>query len=197
MEIARSQVSRLTIRELKGLDPIHVFVENIKSGAGRMTIICSGDAWSYGWQAMGEKTYLVEMFVQKCDVYYLAKKLAPNTSQTETDESKLEKDAKKTIIERRREDSMTKEQARDLYDIADRFNDGVAANHDLLFDVYGDEWWYCLPTSPNPQYEYVCKVIQAVKDAFAMEDRELEKQMEEETGKKCSILGGQVVEEEK
>ena len=32
--------------------------------------------------------------------------------------------------------------------------------------VVGDEWWYDLPMVDNPDYTYLCRIIQAVRDGL-------------------------------
>jgi hypothetical protein len=35
-----------------------------------------------------------------------------------------------------------------------------------MSDIFGEEWWYGLPTIPNPKYTYLCKILTTVKTAL-------------------------------
>ena len=32
--------------------------------------------------------------------------------------------------------------------------------------IFGDEWWYSLPTKPNPSYQYLLRIIDTVQSAL-------------------------------
>lgn len=52
-----------------GLDPIHVFWLDVALGAGYVTIICFGQAWTAYFGAMSGKT--IREFFASCDVDYI------------------------------------------------------------------------------------------------------------------------------
>lgn len=166
MKISRSMVNKMTIHK-EGLDPIHVFIENIKPEVGRLTIACFGESWSYGWCAMGSKTPTIESFIQKCHIDYITKKM---TSEPPTidDKDAVKDDASKTIIEKRKGGELDKEEARELFDDLKYF-ESIEEDSDLLSKIYGDDWYCCLPQKANPKYEYVYRIVGAVKEAFIQE----------------------------
>lgn len=59
----------------------------------------------------------------------------------------------------RREGDISKETARERWD-----------SNELLYEVFGDEYWYCTPKKPNPEYQYLCRIIKTVQAGL----RELE-----------------------
>lgn len=176
MKISRSTVEKIVITDAQSpeglgkLDPITVIAEDFGPGQGKITITCYGDAWSCYWGSMGEKTKLAEFFCG-CDEHYLAGKLKTGIDDKidDDDEEAMSRVLRAKIIKRRRKERFTKEEARDLYDKTAYYNhhhDGT----DLLYEVLGDEWWYLTPKKPNPQYEYLCRIINAVKAAFSSND---------------------------
>jgi len=171
MDIKKSQVNQLTIKT-DGLDPIKVFTESFyhdlfDNYAGCMTIVCFNKAWTARWGAMGKDTPTVEEFVQRCDNDYIIKNLDSQMQTTEIDTSRMVEDAKKTIIRRRREEDLCKETARNLFELADRL-DILENDECLLCEIYGDDWWGVLPTCPSSEYEYLTKITETVRNAFAL-----------------------------
>ena len=35
-----------------------------------------------------------------------------------------------------------------------------------MYDIFGDEWYDCLPTKPNPNYQYLCRILDVVREAL-------------------------------
>lgn len=167
MEVSFDTVQRMTIRPDSGC-PIYLLLENFRPGVGRMTVICDGDVWSYGWGAMGERTPTLETFIAKCHPEYVTKKLAPNLFPTEDEDNPkmLVEHAKKHIVERRREDEYNRGLARELYDRCDELRDGIQGNEELLYEIYGDEWWYETPKKTNPDYERLYRIVETIIQAF-------------------------------
>lgn len=170
MKITTSTVTKHTItgglraEGLGTLDPISVIEEDFAPGQGKVTISCFGEAWQYYWGAMGEHHTLRSFFL-KADVRYLAGKLAPGTPAEVEATDGLEALMYKEVVRQRRADYISRDKARDLWGLVgayDRRWDGDG----LLFELFGDEYWYCLPRVKNPQYEYLCDIILAVKAAF-------------------------------
>ena len=56
MKIEKSEVTKLTLTELKNLDLVNVFLEDYEHGKGKITIECYGKAWSAYWGGMGDRT---------------------------------------------------------------------------------------------------------------------------------------------
>ena len=141
MEIETTKVTKLKLTELSRLDPVHVFLEDIADGTGRITITCYGKAWSAFWGGMGSHT--IAGFFCSCDEDYLAKNLS-DISSTVTDYDKISKD---------------------IGEDTDR--DWLAVHADKLAEVYGADWYMDLPQTSNSEYQYLCRIIKAVQSALA------------------------------
>jgi hypothetical protein len=165
MKIDKEMVQKIMISDIKGLDPIAVYLEDQGKGCGKITITCYGQSWTSYWGAMGEG-HTIATFVASRNNDYLAKKLSDIKSEV-NDPDKLLEDMKKNIIIKRKALELNEKDAREYYDEVD-FSDAesIMANHDLLYKVYGDEWWCCLPKSPNSEYEYLCRILTTVKEAL-------------------------------
>ncbi|WP_281441186.1 hypothetical protein [Aeromonas veronii] len=72
------------------------------------------------------------------------------------------------IIQRRKWREFDKERARELWDAAEgiEVTNSYCSNPGLMLDAVGDEWWYGLPMVENPDYTYLCRIIQAVRDGL-------------------------------
>jgi hypothetical protein len=168
MKVEISQVTKLLIRDVKNIDVIAVYLEDFLPGVGKATITCANDSWSYGWSAMGT-TNDIRKFLIQCDTPYLAQKFGPNVPRTETDHGNVVKAARTQILETRKSDGVSKETARKMYDEAEDLFDIEPSSSeyaDQMYEIYGDEWWHCLPTVPHYQYVYLCKIIDTVKEAL-------------------------------
>lgn len=65
----------LRIEEAEGLDPIHVFIQDVAPGKGRIILECYGQAWSAFWPAMGN--WGVAEFFENAGSEYLLGCLLP------------------------------------------------------------------------------------------------------------------------
>jgi len=167
MRVSTKSVTKVIIEDIDNLDNVNVALEEYGPGRGKVTIDCFGDAWSHYWGAMGEKN-LID-FIISCDCYYLAKKFAPHV-QSEiliTDEKQLEKEMKKEVVSRRLELGFEKDEARKVWEEIESSHCSVE-NTDLMHSVFGDDWWEYAPSEPNPEYEYILRVVQATKDGLKM-----------------------------
>jgi hypothetical protein len=170
MKITTSLVKKIVVNDLKEerLDPISIYLEDYGVGAGKLIITCFDKSWTYYWGSMGEGN--LTDFILSCDNWYLSKKLNPSVPADLNDEDGLEDEAKKRIIEKRKHDEISKNEARDLYDNCD----SLLLNKDcdseryseLMYDIFGDEWYDCLPKKPNPEYTYFHRILDVVKKAL-------------------------------
>lgn len=173
MTVERYTVEKLLIRNapvsdgLGTLDPVSVIVEDFGPGAGKITITCFGEAWSNYWGSMGEQHTLMSFFL-KCDSDYLVRKLKGGIEHEirYLDAERMEKDLKAEIVRLRRQDDLTHEQAREYWNDACGVGVDESDYSGIYADVFGDEWWYRLPRKPNPDYEYLTRIVQAVKAGF-------------------------------
>ena len=131
--------------KLDRLDPVTVYLEDFSKGAGQITIVCYGKAWTAYWGGMGEKT--VSEFFCSCDKEYLIGNLSPQLDSEINDIDKIQEDARNKGVECWRDDP---------------WND-----YEFMTDMYGDdmcEWHYLLPKTANHEYDYLCRIIKVVQD---------------------------------
>jgi hypothetical protein len=182
MNIDRSQVTKLVITGVPSLDPITVYAEDIAPCQGKIVIECYGRSWSAYWGGMGERT--IAEFFATCSPDYIANKMTDERAEI-TDAEAIADGCRRQIIKLRRgqmmrswregqpayrfgRDEIKAEKARDLWDEVDCAsfgNDGWGASK-LMQEIFGDEWWYSLPTKPNPNYQYLSRIIGAVQEVF-------------------------------
>lgn len=77
-----NNIKTLRIREVDGLDPVTVFLEDYAPGMGCLTIASSEGAWSYFWGAMGDETIM--QFIHEAEVEYLIMKLVSSQNPLST-----------------------------------------------------------------------------------------------------------------
>lgn len=168
MKIQKSQITKLTITDIPQLDSIALYLEDYKIGQGKITITCFNESWSYYWGSMGDRT-LAE-FIVDCDNHYLSQKLNPSIEADIIDEDGMDDFAKKEVIRRRREGSLDKKEARDIYDRCHDLYEMKAYDSQeyacIMYRAFGDDWWEFYPTKPNPKYQYFCRILDAVKEAL-------------------------------
>ena len=153
------------------LDPIQVILKNYRPGVGEITVKCFGECWTAAWGAMGGES--VEAFFVSCDDGYLINRLGSGISSDQRVEfPDWERDLKAKIIERRREDLINREPAREMWkEVEEGVRMGYSEDewHQLLYRITDDpEWWYHLPREPNPKYEYLKRIVQAVREGLKM-----------------------------
>lgn len=171
LKLQISVAQKMTITEVTNFDPIAVYLEDFGPGQGKVTITCSDDSWSRYWSHMGEK-YDIRAFLLKADEHYLAGKFAPQLDSAVDDLGKLANEAKKHVIKYRRERPccVSKDKARELFDMAEELeslhDEDPTGYRDAMFDIFGDEWWYSVPKKANHQYEYLCRIINTIKEAL-------------------------------
>lgn len=146
MKIIESQTNKLLLTDLDKLDPVCVYYEDYNLGQGRITITCYGDTWTTYWGSMGSND-LMSFFIS-CDEHYIAKKLSSIDSGV-YDIDKIRADAENKGLELWRDDPWN-----DYDFMAEMYSPDPMESYDLL------------PTKPNPEYVYLCRIIKAVQAAF-------------------------------
>lgn len=163
MKVETSTCTKVVISELLNsefkLDPITVFLEDFQPGKGRIVIECYGKSWSSYWGAMGDD---IATFFCRCDEHYIAKNLSGSIQEEINDFAALPACARKNIIQLRKDGELDPEEARELFDEFECAMDEMPDSQ-IMFKVFGDDWWYSIPQKPNPDYEYLCRIINAVK----------------------------------
>ncbi|WP_444891233.1 hypothetical protein [Microbulbifer sp. DLAB2-AA] len=173
MKTKNIEVSAFRIINPAGLDSITVLIENTATGSGQITLTCFGEAWNHFWPRMGEQ-HTIESFFLSASTDYLARKLYPDHLPRQvTHFSKLYDEAKKTILEDRRQENIDKESARklwtdaeDLMHITEEYE--LQDNFDTLSEIFGQEWYEFLPTTNHHEFNYLCKIIKVVKEALKL-----------------------------
>ncbi|WP_296935981.1 hypothetical protein [uncultured Marinobacter sp.] len=167
MKVELSTVQKLNLTELMGephkLDPVSVILENFEPGKGKIIIECYGQSWSAYWGGMGAKD--IATFFCRCDEHYIAGKLSSIRGGIDDYEALASK-AQSEVCQMRRDQEINQQEARELFDAAGRLSNAESA-HDLddkaMIEIFGPEWWYAIPEKPNPDYQYLCRIIRAVQ----------------------------------
>lgn len=163
-----STINKITITDIKQLDPIEVYLENFDKGQGKLTISCFNASWSYYWGAMGDED-LMEFFLG-ADNRYLSEKLNPLVESTVDNVDDLESYAKKHIRELRKNKEIDPKRARALYhksSVLTMYKDINNTKYiEIMTEIFGSDWYYCLPKKPNPKYQYFCRILDAIKETF-------------------------------
>lgn len=169
MKITESTVRQLEITEVQGLDPIRVILSDLGPGQGRINIECYGQSWANYWGGMG-KDSLAEFFTS-CDEHYLAGKLRGDMEPTIFDPEHLKDSLKREVIKERRQGFISGGYARERFSTIEELDIpeteaqlwGIARE---LEQIIGEEWWYSIPHKPNPDYQYLCRIIRTVQAAL-------------------------------
>lgn len=173
MNIQRSTAVKLVISDVPRLDPITVFLEDLAPREGKATISCYGQSWSAWWGGMGDRS--IKDFILSCDEHYLANNFGRGISLDHTiaDVEGIADHARHHIANRRKDRDIDADEARELFDKCERLEHLTqvetlhAGYSDVMHDIFGPDWWFNLPEKPNPEYEYLCRIINAVKEALA------------------------------
>ncbi|NOQ52390.1 MAG: hypothetical protein GQ578_09280 [Desulfuromonadaceae bacterium] len=162
MKIETTKVEKIKISEIDRLDPVTAILEDFGPGRGKIIIECYGKSWSSSWGGMGKDTKICQFFCS-CDEHYLAGNLSSINSAV-IDIDKITEHARVQIIASRKTGDISAVDARDLYDDVEWIEEPL--DYELMHKIYGDEWWHSLPDKINPDYEYLCRIILAVKAAL-------------------------------
>lgn len=166
MKIEKSEVTKLKISKSEKLDPVTVFLEDLGRRQGQITIKCFDEVWSSYWGAMGDRT--IAEFFCSCDHHYLAKNLS-RIKSTIPDYKAFKTLARKTIGKRLAHREIEKEKAVELlHDLKNcEIEYQTNENYSLLCDIFGSgDWMFDVPEKLNHEYEYLCRVIDTVKEAL-------------------------------
>ncbi|MHB2214252.1 hypothetical protein ACX64P_12475 [Raoultella ornithinolytica] len=176
MKVEKSDVLAFTISDVERLDPVRVMIENYEPGKGRITITCFGKAWTGAWLAMGGDT--VQEFIKRVSNDYLIGYFDPQMQSTVDDDN----DAnlvfvKGEIIKLRRQQEIDADEAREMWEEAESADDVKVSccNYlvgDKLLNLLGDDPWYAKwPAVPNHNYQYLERIIDAIRCGLAELER--------------------------
>lgn len=120
-----------------------------REGAGRVVLLAGGDVWSYSWPAANRGGASLFDWVADPDcIPYLSRKMRAR----EYDSDATERNAREIVCELRRQDAISRGQARDLYDAAGTLADERAA----------DDWLGALGRVVEDPYDYTVTVENTV-----------------------------------
>lgn len=165
MKIIDSLIRRLEISEVQNLDPIRVMLEDIGPGQGRINIECWGKSWASFWGGMGKDT--IAEFFTSCDEHYLAGKLSNIPADVYTPDGLKDK-LKQEVMDERKKRCISRREARkkfnaivelDLPETEEQLW-GIARK---MEELIGEEWWYQIPKTTNPDYAYLTRIIKTVQ----------------------------------
>lgn len=74
-----AKLESIRIEGAPALDPVTVFFEDFEPHAGRVTVVCYGEAWTAFFGSMGDES--IRDFVKGAPNNYLASKLLPYSGQ--------------------------------------------------------------------------------------------------------------------
>jgi len=166
MKVTTETVQKITIADLDRLDPVALYLEDQGPGKGKVIITCYGSSWTAFWGSMGDRP--VAEFIKSCSNSYLIGKLDPQLKDEVDDIAGLTTAAKKEIIKNRKSKDLRDSDAREWFDTV-----CICAGEDLLNDrelmsrIFGDEYWHSIPKKPNPDYDYLSRILDAVKAAIS------------------------------
>lgn len=169
--VEKMNVLAFTVTGAERIDPIRVMIENYEPGKGRITITCYGTAWTGAWFSMGGDS--VQEFIKRVSNEYLIGCFDPQLQSTVDDDN----DAnlifvKSEIIKLRRQLEISHEEARVMWDEAEGADDVKARCCDYLvgdklLNLLGYDPWYAKwPTVPNHKYQYLDRIVSAVRDGL-------------------------------
>jgi hypothetical protein len=170
MKIETSTVTKLVLSELDNLDPVTVILEDLGTNQGKMIVECYGKSWSTYWGGMGG---LLTDFLERVSVGYIANCMWDHNHKQDLDDYDGFMDkAKSEVLMARKKRDMDKDEAAELWEWISRSfpepaGDAWADRTGNLVRLFGDEWWYAVPTKINPEYAYLIRVIEAVKAGVA------------------------------
>lgn len=166
--IEKMDILSFTITGAVRLDPVRVMIENYEPGKGRITVTCYGQAWTGAWLAMGGDS--VQEFIKRVSNDYLIGYFDPQLQSTVDDDNDANLAfVKSEIIKLRREQEIDGNEARSMWDEAEEADDVKASccNYlvgDKLLNLLGDDPWYAnWPSVPNPKYQYLDRILNAVR----------------------------------
>lgn len=141
MKVEKLEVTKLKISKIQNLDPVHVFLEDIEKGKGRITIVCFGKSWTFYFGGLGDRT--ISEFIIEANNSYLAGKV-DNLESEIPDSHQIQMDAQAA---------------------GEWGHDNSHHDLALMSKLYGD---YCpeIPMIQNPEYIYFCRIINTVRSAL-------------------------------
>ena len=173
MQITKSIVEKITISDPTNfwIDPINVFFEDYGPKRGKVTIESSGDAWSYFFGSIANPS--IKEFFMQADTDYLVRKFKSGIQKKiddKEDAEAIQQKARKYILFRRKEKDLSKLEARKQWSLTEEIY-GEGDDGEILYKIYGDEWYLEYPQIPNPLYNYIFEIIETIKKAINQDQK--------------------------
>lgn len=175
LKITVTSVTKILIVGADRLDPITVFLEDIANGNGKITVSCFGKSWTAHWAAMGENTTVAQFFIRS-NAQYIIGYFSPSLRAGQYSAEKTAIKSRQAVLKLRREEELNADQARELFDrcsVIEQMEtiDSLHSYHnDLMTEIHGDDWWYCVGEEPNPDYQYLKRIVEAVQYGLKQAD---------------------------
>lgn len=173
MKIEQSQITKLVLSELEKLDPISVFIEDIAPQQGKITIECYGKAWSTYFSGCGGNGLANFIIAQHTE--YLVDRFDGHLQKYEPDFDQFLDEMRAKLIEMRKDQWISKDLARELYDITDWSHYVTDNPYEPIknpcfinsgeFDELGFEG-FDVPERISSEYAYLCRIVDAVRDGL-------------------------------
>jgi hypothetical protein len=180
MKVETSTVTKLYITGAVNLDPITVFLEDLKPNRGKITISCWGKSWTAFWGGMWGGMWdgmTVGQFFRELTASYIIGYFDSQMRSRQFSGEALADKARRQVLKERRTFCYDRDEARELYDEAEDLRDSPSIDHlhgahsELMNKLFGDEWWHLAAdndaTEPNLEYVYLERIIAAVQQALA------------------------------
>jgi len=170
MKIEVSETKKIVITGVKNLDPVSVYLEDFAPGQGKAIIECFSKSWANSWGAMGHET-MAEFIITAGDDYLFGK-FEGSDNRVERDYDAFPDVIRKETIARRKDDQLSKLDARILFDIAENLDckESCYQEKDILEKIWSDDdhWIYHVPTVESVAYTYFCRIAAAVREALTL-----------------------------
>jgi hypothetical protein len=148
MTTLKKQTETYVLSDLDRLDLVTAYVTNYAAGEGKIVIECYGRSWAAYWGGMTGLT--LQKFLLTCNNDYILGKLLEETEQTDFDKIN-------EIAERRG------------FSFHIDSDVQVAMHADEMAECFGGDWFMDLPRCTTSEYEYVGRILDAIKSAFSAE----------------------------
>jgi hypothetical protein len=175
MKITHTKIEKLLVEDVEGLDgAINIILDATGLKRGLATVRYNRYEWSSFWNAMPQDS-VIEFFA-KAPTDYLVDEMAQMPSRID-DHRALKARAITALLKLRRAGELLKPVAAEHYALLGQMSNPHHCDESMSM-VFGDEWWHCIETMANPQYELAEKVIglaqAAVRQAISCGDLRVE-----------------------
>ncbi|VVM55864.1 hypothetical protein PS684_00163 [Pseudomonas fluorescens] len=176
LKVESSTVTKLVITGAQNLDPVTVFLEDLAPKRGKITVSCWGKSWTAYWGGMRDGLNIGQFFCELNTSYIIGYFDQAMRSRQFSGDALANK-AQTALLKDRRQGHLDQEEARELFDEAEDLRESpsidylASAHYPLMKKLFGEEWWHSADdaTEPNPDYEYLERIILAVQQALRQE----------------------------